>query len=206
MLSQSHPRRSCLSQDALTAQMTSKATDRRNQWVDSKEVPQINTQLNGSRQWGWFKYSSTLLPFRSFNQTALCGASLLTAHSGNIHRDERALWWGRAPELGRRGWNNNSKSRRGGGGRGRGGKGKEENGEKEVKKEKRKNPRESSEPKSLLEQETGKVRGTSECSVVASYPQLIPEKGASPVLWRRLWKEQSASQLGQVGSHMVHFL
>lgn len=55
------------------------------------------------------------------------------------------------------GRNYNSKSRgRGEGERGRAGKGKEENGEEKVKKEKRKNPRESSKPKSLLEQETGR--------------------------------------------------
>lgn len=69
------------------------------QWLDSKEVPQINTQLNGSRKWEWFKYFLTLLPFRSFNPTALCGASLLIAQSRNIHQDERALWGGRAQEL-----------------------------------------------------------------------------------------------------------
>lgn len=75
------------------------------------------------------------------------------------------------------GRNYNSKSRgRGEGGRGRGGKGKEEDGEEKVKKEKRKNPRESSKPKSLLEQETGKVLGTTEYSLVASYLSISSRK------------------------------
>lgn len=102
------------------------------------------------------------------------------------------------------GRNYNSKSRgRGEGGRGRGGKGKEK-----VKKEKRKNPRESSKPKSLLEQETGKVLGTTEYSLVASYLSISSQKRVTTPWYEEDYErnKQSDSLLGKVGSHMVHFL